>query len=114
MAEANNSLSPKREAERVHRYRSAVMTLSLQRAKKAVEHELRAKGLKVAHYSCRELRLLAEQYFNQNRDALIADAEEVIATSPYFARWRLPAESVRNVTGLRTLAERQTAERTGN
>jgi hypothetical protein len=78
------------EAERLHRYRAAVIALALQKAKRIIEFELRAKGLKVAHYSCRELRLLAEQYFNQHRAELIANAEEVIATSPYFARLRLP------------------------
>jgi hypothetical protein len=87
---ANPILSPKRVAERVHRYRAAVITLALQRAKRVIEFELRAKGLKVAHYSRRELLLLAEDYFNQHRAELIANAEEVIATSPDFARLRLP------------------------
>jgi hypothetical protein len=89
---ANNSLS--RDQERVRRHCSAVITLALQKAKRAIEFELRAKGLKVAHYSCRELRLMAEQYFNQHRAELIANAEEVIATSPYFARWRLPVANI--------------------
>jgi hypothetical protein len=85
---ANPILSPKREVERVHRYRAAVVTLALQKAKRVIEFQLRAKGHKLAYYSSRELRLLAEQYFDQHRPELIADAEQAIATWPGFARWR--------------------------
>ncbi len=104
---ANPILSPKREVERVHRYRAAVVTLALQKAKRVIEWKIRAQGHKLAEYSSRDLWLLAEGYFDQNRAELIAGAEEVIATWPGFARWRLPAEeSVRNVT-LRTLGQSQ-------
>jgi hypothetical protein len=59
------------EAERVQRHRAAVITLSLARAKKAIERQLQAQGQKLAHYSCRELRMMAEQYFHQHRAELI-------------------------------------------
>jgi hypothetical protein len=39
---------------------------------------------------------MAEDYFNQHRTELIANAEEVIATSPYFARLRLPGANINN------------------
>ena len=32
----------------------------------------------------------ADAYFDVHREWLVAEAEHVIATSPYFARWRLP------------------------
>lgn len=99
------------EAERVRRHRSAIITLSLYRAKKAIERQLQAQGQKLAHYSCRELRLMAEDYFDLHRDELIADAAHVIATSPHFARWRV---SGRKGERNRTLAEPQAAQRAGS
>jgi hypothetical protein len=41
---ANPILSPKREAERLHRYRAAVITLALQRAKRIMEFEASVSG----------------------------------------------------------------------
>jgi hypothetical protein len=61
MAEPKRSLSPDRALERLRQHhRHAVITLALRRAKKAVEARIRARGEKLAHYSARELRLLAD------------------------------------------------------
>jgi hypothetical protein len=99
---ADNSLS--RDEQRMHRHRHAVIVLARYRAKEAVKLELRAKGLKLSCFSCRDLTLMAEDYFDQHPE-LIGEAERSIATWPGFARWRLPpelaAESVRNVPLLR-------------
>jgi hypothetical protein len=87
---ATRTLSPKRALERLRQHRAAVITLAHQRAKKIVQANIRAKGQRLADYSAREIALLAENYLAQHRQELIAEAENVIATSPYFVQWRLP------------------------
>ena len=62
--------------------------LAWQRAKKAVLAQLRAQGLRVGQFSAREIALKADDYFGQHMEPLITDAAQVVATSPYFARWR--------------------------
>jgi len=70
------------------RTRAAVMTFALNRAKKSVLAELRAKGHRPGEFSAREITELAEAYFAANMKRLITEAAEVIATWPGFARWR--------------------------
>ena len=65
MAQANASLSPKRKLEIARRQRSAVISLALMRAKRAVEFQLRAQGHKVSHYSAKEITLLAVSAVDQ-------------------------------------------------
>jgi DNA invertase Pin-like site-specific DNA recombinase len=62
----------------------------MQRAKKAVQANIRAKGQRLADFSAREITVLAEDYLAQHREQLRAEAEHAIATWPGFARWRLP------------------------
>ena len=88
MAEATRSLSSKRAIERIRRHRHAVIELAMQTAKKSVLAQLRAQGLKVADFSARELRVLADAEFERNRARLLAEAEVAIATWPGFAYWR--------------------------
>ena len=88
MAEGNSSLSPKRAAERMRQHRYAVFVLAMQRAKKSVLAQLRAQGLKPAQFSAREINLMAKAELERNRARLVAEAEEIVATSPRFARWR--------------------------
>jgi hypothetical protein len=102
------------EADREQRRRHAVIVLALQRSKRAVEAEVRAQGHKLAEYSSRDLRLLAEQYLDQHRAELMAEAkatvERWIAEGVFGKRaqraWA-ETESVRKATGLRTLAPSQ-------
>jgi hypothetical protein len=89
MAEANHSLTPNRIAERTRRHHAAVRTLALQSASKAVERQLQAKGLKVSLIPSRDIAVMAKDYFAQHHVRLIAEAKAWIATSPYFAEWRL-------------------------
>ena len=98
MAQATRSLSPNRALERMQRHRHAVMVLALQRAKKVVQADIRAKGQRLADFSAREITLLAEDYLAQHRDELVAEAEHAIATWPGFARWRCPPEVFEKVT----------------
>jgi len=87
---ATRTLSPKRVLEKLRQHRACVLTLALQSAQKTIRARLRAQGVKLYDLSFRELRIQAEEYFDAHRDELIAQAEAVIATSPYFAKWRIP------------------------
>jgi hypothetical protein len=62
----------------------------MQRAKKTVQTNIRAKGQRPADFSAKEITLLAEDYLAHHREELRAEAENAIATWPGFARWRLP------------------------
>jgi hypothetical protein len=90
MAQAKRSLSPKRALERLREHRRAVIALAHQRAKRLVQAGIRAKGQRLSDFSAREITLLAEDYLAQHRAELIAEAENAIATSLYFAEWRIP------------------------
>ena len=81
-------------AEGLAQHRHAVITLALQRAKKAVQAGIRAKGQRIAGFSAREITLLAEDYLAQHREQLWAEAEHAIATWPRFARWRVPSDLI--------------------
>ena len=96
MAKAARSLSPKQLLERMQRHRTAVATLALYRAKNAVRANIRAKGLKLAQFSAKEITILAEDYLAQHRERLRVEAEHTIATWPGFARWRLPTANIEN------------------
>jgi hypothetical protein len=90
MAQASRTLSPKRVLEKLRQHRACVLTLAHQSAQKTVRAQLRAQGVKLHDVSYRDLRIQAEEYIDAHRDELIAEAEHVIATSPYFVRWRIP------------------------
>jgi hypothetical protein len=40
--------------------------MALYKAKKAVKHQLQAQGLKLTHYSAKDIIILAEQYMAQS------------------------------------------------
>lgn len=87
---ATRSLSPKRAADRLRQHQLAVRVLALQRAKKSVQAQIRAKGQRISDYSAKEISHLAHAELERNRERLMAEAAEAIATWPEFARWRLP------------------------
>ena len=87
---ATRSLSPKRFKQKLREHRTAVATLAMINARRAVKDQIRARGLKVAHFTAKEISILAEDYVAQHREQLRAEAEHTIATWPGFARWRLP------------------------
>jgi hypothetical protein len=62
----------------------AVVTLARREAKKVVIAHLRAQGLKVHHFSAKDLTRLAEAELERNRAELIAEAIEVVNTSQDF------------------------------
>ena len=77
-------------ADRLAQHRQAVITLAHQSSKRAIKRQLRAQGIRINDVSAREIAIWAEFWFTMHRHELIAEAEHVIATSPYFERWRLP------------------------
>ena len=85
---ATRSLSPKRTLEKISQHRQCVIVLAHQSARKAIKAQLRAEGLKLSQFSAKDISIRAEAWFDVHRQELIAEAEHVIATSPYFARWR--------------------------
>jgi hypothetical protein len=68
--------------------RGAIATLARLAAIKAVKSRLHCLGAKVHHMPASEIRALAEEYLEQHRAGLMAEAAELIATSPAFERWR--------------------------
>ena len=91
---ATRSLSPKQILERTRLHRQAVLILAKQRAKRAVERELKAQGRRVTLIAPAEISQLAHDYLAQHRQELLAEAEHAIATWPGFARWRLPSANL--------------------
>ena len=92
----------------------STVTLAIQRAKNAVKRQLQAQGHKVAHYSAKEIAVLAGAELERNCHELIVEAIGIVerwtAEGVFGKRAQRAAESVRNVTGLRTLAQPQTRQ----
>ena len=84
---ATPSLSPKRQAERMQRFQSAVRTIAFLKAKKAVQAQIRARGERISNYSCREMSVMAEALMAQpqHREELINKAVAVCLTFKEFA-----------------------------
>ena len=82
---ATRSLSPDRVAQRLREHRTAVAVLARQSAKRAIKAQLKAEGLKVSQFSAKDISIRADAWFDAHRAELIAEAEQVIATSLLFA-----------------------------
>jgi len=87
---ATRSLSPNRIVQKLREHRQCVIVLARQSARKAIKAQLRAEGLKLSQFSAKDISIRADAYFDVHRERLIAEAEQIVATSPYFERWRLP------------------------
>jgi hypothetical protein len=70
MAEANASL----QQIPTIRITTAAHVLAQLRARHAVKRKLQAQGLKVSHYSARDICVLANKYLNEHRAELVPDA----------------------------------------
>ena len=70
-----------------------------------MQADIRAKGLKIAQFTARDITEQAEVYLAQHRDELITKAAADCLTFPEFARYRaeIDAVSVRKDPGNRTL-----------
>ena len=77
-----------RATRRMHERRSCIITLARISATKAVKLALRARGLRPQQYRPSEITALAQDYFNQHRADLLAQAADLIERSPQFAQWR--------------------------
>lgn len=89
---ATRSLSPDRVAQKLREHRTAVAVLARQSAKRAIKAQLKAEGLKVSQFSAKDISIRADAWFDAHRAELIAEAEQVIATSPLFAYLRINAQ----------------------
>ena len=103
---------------------SGVVTIARLRARDAVKKQLRDKGLRVSHFSAKEISILADEYFTQHEAELLNDAAttvERLRVKGYLGKRaqavrnppRLPAprpQSVRNPPQIRTLAKPQSSE----
>ena len=94
---ATRSLSPNRIVQKLREHRQCVIVLARQSARKAIKAQLRAEGLKLSQFSAKDISIRADAYFDVHRERLIAETEQIIATSPYFARWRLPSANITTV-----------------
>ena len=72
------------------RFRCAVMTLALSKAKWAVRAQILADGLKLGQFTCAELNNKRDQYFAANMEALINQALVDVWRLPMFAKYRQP------------------------
>ena len=54
-----------------------VCTIAHQRARDAVKRQLRDKGLRVSHFSAKEISLLADEYFTQHPELINEAATRV-------------------------------------
>ncbi len=92
----------------MRRYRRAVIIIARYRAKQAVREQIRARGQKIAQYSCREIAEQAEAYMAQHLEELIAKSVADCLTFPEFARYRseIDVASVCKATGNRTLPDK--------
>jgi hypothetical protein len=72
MAEAN-TLS-KYEASLRASMIGGVITIAHSRARDAVKRELQGRGLKVSHFSAKQISILAEEYFAQHGAELLPEA----------------------------------------
>src|SRR6516164_1362950 len=96
MAKATRSLSPKQIQERIQQHRQAVMMLALMRAKKAIKARLRSQGVRLTLVLPKDVNAQAREYLIEHREQLMAEAEQIIATSPLFVRYRLPCAELLN------------------
>jgi hypothetical protein len=101
MAKANAILSAAEIEELEARRRCAVAVVAQQRAIKAVKRQLQARGLKPAHFSRREITVLAKEYLRDHpsiRAELIAEAREIVdqwQAEGFFGK-RAAAQVIRN------------------
>ena len=100
-----------------------VRTIARRLARDAVKRQLRDRGLKVSHFSAKEISVLAEEYFAQHPELIneAATVVERLRVEGYLGKRaqavrnppQLPApltQSVRNPPQIRTLAKPQSSE----
>jgi hypothetical protein len=72
-------------------HRLAVATLARWEATKAIKAQFRAQGVKLSEVSAKTIHIFANAYFDVHHEWLIAEAKQIVATSPFFAggayRW---------------------------
>ena len=74
---------------------SGVVTIARMRARNAIKRQLRDRGLKVSHFSAKEISVLAEEYFVQHPE-LINEAAIVVERLRVEGYLGKRAQAVRN------------------
>jgi hypothetical protein len=78
--ERMKAASAQRRAEEAQRRRQArLWALTRIRARDAAKDAIRARGAKVAHYSAREIAVLADQLLAEEPELFVASARETVA-----------------------------------
>jgi len=90
---AARSLSPDRVAQKLREHGTAVAVLARQSARRAINAQLKAEGLKVSQFTAKDISIRADAWFDAHRAELIAEVEQVITTSPLFAYLRINAQT---------------------
>src|SRR5215472_1195977 len=67
-------------------YPSVALSLARYRAKKAVEHQLRAKGVRLTTFPCAELNKLAQAYLETHRQELLDQAMAAVQSDPVLRK----------------------------
>ena len=70
------------------RFERAVISVALCRAKYRVLDQIRADGLKVSQFTCREINDRRQAYFAANMEELVTRAIADVWRMPMFARHR--------------------------
>jgi hypothetical protein len=70
----------------IDHYAVALRVLSRREAMKAVREDLKARGIRLLYVPMPEIRAMTDAYFDANRDRLLAQAAELIETSPALLR----------------------------
>jgi hypothetical protein len=79
---ASTNLSQNRATQRILKHRlAAVITLARREATKAIKAQFRAQGVKLSEVPAKTIHTFANAYYER----LIAEAKQIIATSPLFA-----------------------------
>ena len=73
-----------------------VFTIARLRARNAVKRQLRDRGLKVSHFSAKEISVLAEEYFTQHGAELLNEAATTVERLRVEGYLGKRAQAVRN------------------
>ena len=73
-----------------------VVTIAHSRARDVVKRELKGRGLKVSHFSAKQISILADEYFSQNGAELLAEAVTTVERLRTLGYLGKRAQAVRN------------------
>ena len=78
----------------IDKHRFAVLMLARSAAVKVIKARLREQGVRLTLVKPKDINAPALEYLAEHRAQLVAEAERIIATSPYFKSYRLPCANI--------------------